>query len=137
MTVRVRYNGRKNKKVWRRKQDGGYWETIKGCPKNTLVTIRENDQIYFGISRVNQKHDVFSKEFGKTIAQGRAEKAKDDFSFSVPLNGMFLDETGLKGSCEVQDVKKLLEYFDNIDQYNFNRGKLFNSKERLQKLSGL
>lgn len=76
-----------------------------GNRKNTLVTIREGDTIYFGIAMCNLKKDVFTKDMGIKIATGRAEAAKGESANSE-----------LRGAVNFNNIKDLLEYFDSIDE---------------------
>ena len=73
------------------------------CPKNTLVTYRNENLVYFGISRCHSKNDRFSKELGKDLAETRAQLA------------MSIHRSGLRGVAKVDEVKQLLTYFQNID----------------------
>lgn len=90
---------------------------------NTLVTIRDGDMIYFGISRCNlDEGDVFRKDFGRMIARNRAKKALKDISRAAALeelrdDGVLYTEGrwDLRGVCTVDNVKHLLEHFQDTD----------------------
>lgn len=85
-------------------------------PKNTLVTFRNDDLVYFGISRCNSKRDHFSKEFGKQLAEQRALLASAEVSMGEnETGGMEIHKSGLRGVTKVEDIKRLLTYFQNID----------------------
>lgn len=91
------------------------------APKNTLVTFRENDTLYFGIARCRKDKDVFNKKVGSYIAEQRAFLAKDDNWFK-PYNQhsdttLKVHSSGLRGCLPVENVYQLITYFNNIDSY--------------------
>jgi len=85
--------------------------------KNTLYTVEDGDNIYFGIARCNSKNDVFRKSIGTAISQGRAELAQDESEeMSDVLKDNFITHaSGLRGVVKSEDIVDLLEYFDDID----------------------
>lgn len=98
-TTRVRYGRDKN-----------------NAPKNTLVTIRTGDTIYFGISRCLLSADRPNKTEGKRRAQMRADIAASGVAGAWTIDGSFyLHTSGLFGQVNFDDIPKLLSYFDNVD----------------------
>ena len=86
-----------------------YSRNDKGL-KNTLVTIRDGNKVYFGIAMCNTKKDHFSKKLGVQIAAGRAELARElgivnEFDF---LRG--------RGIINIEDIQQLLMHFDDADK---------------------
>jgi hypothetical protein len=97
----------------------------KGRKRATLVTVREGDMLYFGIARCNTRDgDVFNKQKGRFIAEGRAfseleaHKNHPDMA-GLYVAGLMIHTSGLKGCCHIEDVKTLLSYFDNIHKNQF------------------
>lgn len=88
-----------------------YGRDKKGQPKNTLVTTQVGDLIYFGIARCKTKVDRAKKDLGKQIALGRLDSA---FKWDTTHKDWKL-EGSLYGCINIEDVKKLLEYFKNIE----------------------
>lgn len=86
-------------------------------PKNTLVTVRKDDQIYFGISRCRITHDKFNKEEGLKLARLRANVAIADpkGKWTIDDKDFRLHSSGLFGSVNINAVGELLDYFNNID----------------------
>lgn len=89
-------------------------------PKNTLVTLRQGDTVYFGISRCNNKAgDTFKKTMGTQIAESRARLAASEDRTNrlhVTDNGdVNLHESGLRGSVDVANIRALLNYFSEVD----------------------
>jgi len=103
-TTRVRYGRLDNRK-----------------PKNTLVTVRDNDTVYFGIARCNVQLDTFHKNIGTYIAEQRARLARDDTQVyrynTLDGTSVKLHESGLRGSVPVSEVKEVVRYFRDVDQY--------------------
>lgn len=86
--------------------------------KDVLYTVRHEGNIYFGISRCNVKiGDKFDKTLGVTIAAGRARTALADVDSlsSLTVVNLYLDQSGTRGYCKIEDVKSLLNYFDNLN----------------------
>ncbi|MFA5024151.1 MAG: hypothetical protein WC523_04305 [Patescibacteria group bacterium] len=116
--TRVRYSWNKKvelKKVEDNSDDGivKFKKVIKRSPKNTLVTIRDNNSIYFGIARCKLSVSIMDKKEGKYGATTRAQSAKD--SYSTVHEALYIDDSGLSGRVEIDNIVKLLEYFDNLD----------------------
>lgn len=91
-----------------------YGRTANNQPKNTLYTIKVNNQVYFGISRCKIEQDQFSKVHGRYIASGRAELALEDGADS---DDMLVHVSGLRGVVAAEKVGKLLQYFEQVDEY--------------------
>jgi len=97
-------------------------------PKNTLVTVRDGDTVYFGISRCNRKLDTFHKNIGTYIAQQRAQLVSEDgatssdYSTYVPTdNAEFrLHRSGLRGCVSLVNIKEVVKYFRVVDEYCLN-----------------
>ena len=87
--------------------------------KNTLVTIRDGDTIFFGIARCNKKAgDSFTKKQGQVIAKARALRAQIEFNPSLGFEfevGSAIHDSMLRGWIAKDDVHKLLHYFRNVD----------------------
>jgi hypothetical protein len=96
-------------------------------PKNTLVTLRDGDTIYFGIARCRLTMDMATKEEGKRWASYRALQAATDKNLLADKNIGEMDGTllvhrdGLLGKVHVESVEKLLNYFDNIDEIQLSK----------------
>lgn len=167
---KVRYSGRSYGKRWVAKDpnDGkfkpapngegaeGHWQEYKTCPKNTLVTIRDDDKIYFGISRYDASYGYpFSKDAGTAIAEARAKKAMKAFDVPASYEGIFYGDTivtrwddaeggwykaiqrGLFGCCNVESIKTLLNYFDNINEYMPRNIYPDDARSRVMELAGM
>jgi hypothetical protein len=96
-------------------------------PKNTLVTVKNGDTVFFGISRCNRKLDTFHKNIGTYIAHQRAQLAHDDSSQNdyktyVPeSNADFqLHRSGLRGSVSLENVKEVVKFFRIVDEHCLN-----------------
>ena len=91
----------------------------KSNRKNTLFTIRDGDNVFFGIARCNRfVGDTFRKSQGQMIAKARAIRAKIDFDTMPAELGMppFLTHAnGLRGFCDKANIVELLQYFESID----------------------
>lgn len=86
-------------------------------PKNTLATVRRDGSVYFGISRCLLSVDRPDKNEGKRRAFDRLAVALSNKAGSWVVDGSFyLHKSGLFGQVGLDEVKKLLEYFDNIDE---------------------
>jgi hypothetical protein len=96
-------------------------------PKNTLLTIRDNDLIHFGIARCNNKlGDRFDKNVGKLIATNRARLAASEAGVGgIPgkqikskdlSENLIVHKSGLRGTVKLENIVTLLRYFQNIDQ---------------------
>lgn len=141
MTVRVRYGGRTEEEVWVQKMSGGYWRTIRGCPKNTLVTIRDGNRIFFGVARYNARYGYpFTKKMGRKIAQGRAESMRKLMGGN-PLPdtaaGIIYAESGLAGCCNVDSILLVLNYFNAIEELAPEGKLLYDMGEGMQVLAGV
>ena|SRR5271157_5373344 len=87
--------------------------------KNTLVTIRDGDMIYFGISRCRLGADKVNKEEGKKRATIRANVAAKNVAPVVQIYGdgtLYAHKSGMFGNVRATDILDLLSYFDNIDE---------------------
>jgi hypothetical protein len=86
--------------------------------KNTLATIREGDNVYFGISKCHlSAGDSFNKDRGRRIALGRAMLEKETFKTGIDFN---IHVSGLRGYCNINHIVDVLKYFDDVDK-NFYR----------------
>lgn len=97
-----------------------YSRLEKRVPKNTLVTVKDGDTLYFGIARCNRKLDVFHRKVGSYIAEQRALLARDDtqeYRYDRLDNGLELHESGLRGSVSLSNVRQLINHFEGVDQY--------------------
>jgi len=91
---------------------------VNNQAKNTLVTIRNGDTIYFGISRCRLSADKVSKEEGKKKATIRATVAAQNVAPLALVDGtscLFVHKTGLFGNINFKDILVLLSYFEKID----------------------
>ena len=90
-------------------------------PKNTLVTIKDGDKIYFGIARCHSKMDKFRKDIGIKTATIRAEsayRASNGKTYSDGVGEISLNKSGLLGVATMNSIKTLLNYFQNIDKFS-------------------
>jgi len=83
-------------------------------PRDTLVTFRSEDTVYFGISRCNPE-DRFTKEQGKTRARLRADIASQG-KWKVS-DDCYLHSSGLMGQVPVDKVVRLLNYFNDLGRH--------------------
>lgn len=98
-------------------------------PKNTLVTVRQGDTVYFGIARCNRKLDTFHKNIGTYIAQQRADIASNDGAASSDYSlhavtgdvDFRLHRSGLRGCVRIENVKEVVNYFRTVDEYCLDR----------------
>jgi hypothetical protein len=108
-----------------------------GNNKNTLYTIKEDETIYFGISRCNSDSpDIFNKKMGRLIARGRAALAQAEWNQTSngsgpPFQLVADDKAGLRGAVSVTDVDQLLQYFSVIDEFAYDEFAGVNIKKRL------
>lgn len=95
-----------------------YGRLTNRAPKNTLITVKVDDVVYFGIARCNVKMDVFHKEIGKYIALQRADMVASDTVLDYDLVGnLKVHKSGLRGCVPVENAKDILDHFRNIDEY--------------------
>ena len=111
MNEMIRYGGRKYTAEgrWDFKEDKegkAVLEVVCSAPKNTMVTVRDGERIFFGIARCNKK-DTFSKERGKEIARFRLQAALKELDTEENCDG----QSGLYGVTT--NVEGLLDYFHN------------------------
>jgi cysteinyl-tRNA synthetase len=88
--------------------------------KNVLFTFRADDLIFYGISQCKLRTDKFDKELGRHIAKERAKKAYQDF---INWKSESVTPYSNYGHIEQADIKKLLNYFDNVAPEDFPRKK--------------
>lgn len=88
-------------------------------PKNTLVTVKDGDTVYFGIARCNRDKDTFNKKVGGYIAAQRAELVKEDTVANYDLLGgnVKLHKSGLRGCVDYKNIKAVINYFKMVDEY--------------------
>jgi hypothetical protein len=96
-----------------------YSRTSTKVPKNTLVTLREGDTVYFGVARCNTKAgDEFRRNLGTTIATNRASAALGDAlagQYTCSDGTVSLHTSGLRGAVPVAQIRALLTYFGQVD----------------------
>jgi len=80
--------------------------------KNILVTLRLQDELFFGIARCNIKADKYNRKLGQTLALGRATDAASNQD--IPASTLYIDKTGLSGKCTIDNTKFLLRYFESF-----------------------
>ena len=92
-------------------------------PKNTLVTVRQGDVVYFGIARCNKEvGDTFRKTVGTHIATQRADLVRYDDVMKYDLDGEIkLHASGLRGCVSVDNMKDVVAYFRNIDSFCYEK----------------
>jgi len=89
---------------------------INNQAKNTLVTVRDGDVIYFGISRCRLNADKMNKVEGKKLATVRANVAlHGSTNLTLQEGTLFVHKSNMFGKVHHSEIKKLLEYFDTID----------------------
>jgi hypothetical protein len=94
------------------------YSRVKNQPKNTLVTKRDGETIFFGIARCRLKADHATKEEGRKLAEFRANIAVEaSGAGQFNRDGTFVvHSTGMFGCVGVADILKLLKYFDNLER---------------------
>lgn len=114
--TRVRYGRVEHNRRWvqRGMDDGGGRWVSERVPKNTLVTVRNGDLVYFGIARCHSRLDTFKKTLGTKIATERCNLAVEEFG-DVTTENFTLHASGLRGVVRLDSIQALLRYFDNID----------------------
>ena len=101
---------------------------LKGQRRSVLVTLRHNDEIYFGISKWNTRRptngmprDLWNKERGLDYARRRAQAALnatiEEKDGKIRRGNITVHEDGTLGHCNVKDVKELLGYFNQVSEY--------------------
>lgn len=114
---RVRVWETSNERIFKMRTMVRYGRNERGQPKNTLVTTRKDDMIYFGIARCNTKAgDAIDRRKGRFIANERMHLGLACGGFRNSWRRMELHDSGLRGCCKVEDIASLLQYFDNIDK---------------------
>jgi hypothetical protein len=104
MTVKIHYS------------HGYHPQKEEQVKKNTLMTEKKDEWLYFGISRCNFiLKDTFSKKEGRKFAAEQLEKAKQ--LFSAPFCGFTIDQSGLFGYCHESMKAILYEYFAFVDKH--------------------
>lgn len=89
-----------------------------GPYKNTLVTKKNGDVVFFGISRCKLSvGDVFDKAVGRNVATLRCMHAEMYLATktAAPPPQLYVSRNGLWGWCPVSRAKSLLAHFDVID----------------------
>jgi hypothetical protein len=79
-------------------------------PKNTLVTERIGDFVYFGIARCNLKADVCIKVQGVAYAM---ENLKQSYALPDDKTKCYIKDT--YGRCHVTFLPFMLEHFYSLD----------------------
>lgn len=106
-------------------------------PKNTLVTQRRDGTVYFGIARCNRAAgDTFKRQGpngGSTIAQVRLQLSlEDDVASLVNRGNVWIHPKGLRGQVRVENVKEMIEFFNNVDAWCYERGVASHRTPRLE-----
>lgn len=95
---------------------------VDNVPKNTLVTLRDGETLFFGIARCRLGADTAMKEEGKRWASFRALRSATGNDTAEEVDGtMQVHPKGMSGSVHITEVKKLLDYFDNIDEIQLRK----------------
>jgi len=90
-----------------------YYRDVYRKPVATLYTIRENEHIYFGISKCNIKHDSFTKEMGVRVAKNRSLLAVEMFENVEVTDGQALiEQRKMYGRWPADAIVDLLKYFE-------------------------
>ena len=115
--IRVRYSWVEEEGT----EANGCYEPGQRYPKNTLITARDNDIIYFGIARCHLPLDTMSKEKGKLLAMNRLNSAivaseLDRPNMWVNDGSLRIHRSGMFGQVGVDEIVKLLNHFDNLDE---------------------
>ena len=76
--------------------------------KNTLFTILNGNNLYFGISKLNNKVDTWDREEGVKRAKARASSAQ---SKDYEALRSFMTKDGLSGKCLAKDAVEVLKHF--------------------------
>ena len=100
-----------------------YSRLDKRVPKNTLVTIRDGETVYFGIARCNRKLDTFRRDVGTHIATKRAELAREGSNGNVHTtdgDDLRVHTSRMRGQTTVDNVKELVKFFNDIDNICLN-----------------
>ncbi len=77
----------------------------------TMFTVRQGKHIYFGISKLNVKHDKYDRTEGVKQAKSRAYAAANS-SFSQ-LDS-FISPDGFQGKYRVRDFMSMIERFNRL-----------------------
>lgn len=94
-----------------------YGRIENGWPKNTLVTVRKEDRVYFGISRCLLSEDRPKKSEGREEAKRKLQKALSEADDDWRQDGsLLIHSTGHFGVVSADEVPRLLEYFRNVDK---------------------
>lgn len=115
---RIRYGKTSKHRILKRGLFDKEYTEIASVPKNTLVTYNNDESIFFGIARCNDKLDIFNKNIGKRIARNRANLTlRDNTStyINVPNTSILIYQDQLRGVVPALKVKELLHFFYNID----------------------
>ena len=101
-----------------------YSQDCMDGPKNTMVTIKDGNRIYFGIARCNAKaKDHFNRKQGRGLATTRCIQAlmsdpKLKHPFEDELEALsFVDGKFLSGVVVDSGLHTLLSYFEFVDYW--------------------
>ena len=84
--------------------------------RSVLLTTREDDEVFFGISKCNVSEDKWDRKEGQRWAQQRlnlALRSRKQQTFPV-INGVSIGPSGMFGSCDVKNIISLLDYFRDV-----------------------
>jgi hypothetical protein len=90
--------------------------------KNTLATVRKGDLIYFAIAKCNSKLDKFDQTMGKMKAYERLVAILAEHAVlggtpcGTPLSYFMVTPDGAGGYVTIDNIRKLLQYFEGIDK---------------------
>jgi len=85
--------------------------------KNTLATARKGEMIYFGIAKCHSKLDKFDRTEGKMRAYERLlEALLHETTNQATLSYFMVTPDGTCGYITIDNIAKLLQYFDSVDK---------------------
>ena len=86
-----------------------------GHRRSTLVTVRRDDYVFFGISKCRED-DKWDRKEGLSLAKDQLITALSGPSIE-PAGGVTLHHSKLAGICPVDDVIDLLKYFETVNEF--------------------
>ncbi len=93
-----------------------YGKSPAGARQSALVTVKEGDLIFFGISKCHPKKDKFNKAMALEIAFGRAQKAMKEYKKNSETINDYLPIYKLMGAADVTDAVRIVEYFRALNE---------------------
>lgn len=95
--------------------------------RSVLVTLRRGEELFFGISKCHKTMDRWNKEDGLKYARSRAraalevtareEAGKCEPHWQESETSMVVHQKGVLGRCNIEDVKELLTYFEEVTEF--------------------